>query len=76
MVLQSGSQDCQKVLPNKDEFDTNISLVLTRKWTKEILNNRNKVLLIDYVEVVVIFLLSVVVQYLACTIPYLPVNLD
>ena len=31
---------------------------------------------IDYAEVVVIFLLSVVVQYLACTIPYLPVNLD
>lgn len=31
---------------------------------------------IDYVEVVVIFQLSVVVQYLACTIPYLPVNLD
>lgn len=31
---------------------------------------------IDYVEVVVIFLLSVVVQCLACTIPYLPVNPD
>lgn len=29
-------------LPNKDEFDTNISLILTRKWTKEILNNRDK----------------------------------
>ena len=29
-------------LTNKDEFDTNISLILTRKWTKEILNNRDK----------------------------------
>lgn len=29
-------------LPNKDEFDTNISLILTRKWTKEIPNNRDK----------------------------------
>lgn len=29
-------------LPNKEEFDTNISLILTRKWTKEIRNNRDK----------------------------------